>query len=229
MLKVNDLRVFYRQSPAIRGVSFQVAPGETVAVMGRNGMGKTTLLKALIGMLPARAGSIALGGVELVRAPSHERVRRGLAYVPQGRLIFPYLTVEENIRTGLESTGEKEVPDFVYGYFPDLKKMSGRRGGNLSGGQQQMLALARALVSGPKVLLLDEPTEGLQPSVIKEIAAILNRLKAERGLTILLSEQVLSFAIELADRFLIIERGEIVHEEVRSDVNRERIHTYLTV
>ena len=229
MLKVDKLHVSYGQSEAVRGVSFEVRRGETVAIMGRNGMGKTTLLKALIGILPARSGTIALEGAALARLPSYRRVKHGLAYVPQGRMIFPYLTVEENIRTGLECTGKKEVPGYVYEYFPVLKEMGSRRGGNLSGGQQQMLALARALVTEPKVLLLDEPTEGLQPSIIKEIAATLNRLKLERSLTVVLSEQVLSFALEVADRFLIIERGELVHEDVRQDVNRERIHAYLTV
>ena len=229
MLKISNLRVEYGQSQVIRGVTFQVRRGETVAIMGRNGMGKTTLFKALIGMLPVRSGTIVLEGTELTRARSHERVKRGLAYVPQGRMIFPYLTVEENIRTGLESTGDKEVPRYIYEYFPVLKGMARRRGGNLSGGQQQMLAIARALVSNPKVLLLDEPTEGIQPSIIKELAVTLNRLKVDRQLTVLVSEQVLSFAVEVADRFLIIERGEFVHEDVKQNVNRERIHAYLTV
>ncbi len=229
MLKIDKVHVSYGQSLVIRGASFELRQRETVAIMGRNGMGKTTLLKALIGILPMRSGSIHLDGQDLSRLPSHERVARGLAYVPQGRLIFPLLTVEENIRTGLECTGEKEVPGYVYEFFPILKEMARRRGGNLSGGQQQMLAIARALVSNPKVLLLDEPTEGLQPSIIKEIAATLNRLKVERDLSVLVSEQVLSFALEVADRFLIIERGEIVHEDVRKNVDRERIHAYLTV
>jgi urea transport system ATP-binding protein len=229
MLKVDKVHVSYGQSQVIRGASFELRQRETVAIMGRNGMGKTTLLKALIGILPVRSGSIELNGEDVSRLPSYERVARGLAYVPQGRLIFPFLTVEENIRTGLECTGEKEVPGYVYEFFPILKEMARRRGGNLSGGQQQMLAIARALVSNPKVLLLDEPTEGLQPSIIKEIAATLNRLKVERDLSVLVSEQVLSFALEVADRFLIIERGEFVHEDVRKNVNRERIHAYLTV
>jgi urea transport system ATP-binding protein len=229
MLRVHDIHVSYGQSLAVRGASFELRQRETVAIMGRNGMGKTTLLKALIGILPARSGSIELDGKDLSRLPSYERVARGLAYVPQGRMIFPLLTVEENIRTGLECTREKEVPGYVYEFFPILKEMARRRGGNLSGGQQQMLAIARALVSNPKVLLLDEPTEGLQPSIIKEIAATLNRLKVERNLSVLVSEQVLSFALEVADRFLIIERGEFVHEDVRKNLNRERIHAYLTV
>jgi urea transport system ATP-binding protein len=229
MLKVHEIQVSYGQSQAIRGVGFEVRRGEAVALMGRNGMGKTTLLKALIGILPIRSGSVHLGGQDLARLPSHERVARGLAYVPQGRMIFPFLTVEENIQTGLECTGERKVPGYVYEFFPVLKEMGRRRGGNLSGGQQQMRAIARALVANPRVHLLDEPTEGLHPSVIKEIAATLNRLRVERDLAILVSEQVLSFALDVADRFLIIERGEIVHEDVRTNVNRERIHAFLTV
>ena len=229
MLKVDKAFVGYGQSQVIRGASFELRHGETVAILGRNGMGKTTLFKALIGILPMRSGTIELGGRDLTRLPSHERVARGLAYVPQGRLIFPHLTVEENIRTGLECTREKEVPGYVYEFFPVLKEMRRRRGGNLSGGQQQMLAIARALVSNPRVLLLDEPTEGLQPSIIKEIAATLNRLKVQRDLSVLVSEQVLSFAMEVADRFLMIERGEFVHEDVKTSVNQERIRAYLTV
>jgi len=229
MFKVDKLHVSYGQSEAVRGVTFEVQRGETVAVMGRNGMGKSTLLKALIGMLPTRAGSISLEGTELSRLPSHARVARGLAFVPQGRMIFPFLTVEENIRTGLECTGEKEVPEYVYEFFPVLREMGHRRGGNLSGGQQQMLAIARALVTNPRVLLLDEPTEGLQPSIIKEIAETLNRLKVQRNLTVVVSEQVLAFALDVADRFLIIERGVFVHEDVRRNVDRERIHAYLKV
>jgi urea transport system ATP-binding protein len=229
MLKVERVHAGYGQSQVIRGASLEVRAGETVAILGRNGMGKTTLLKALIGILPIRSGRVELRGADLTKLPSHQRVARGLAYVPQGRLIFPFLTVEENIRTGLECTGEREVPGYVYDFFPVLKEMGRRRGGNLSGGQQQMLAIARALVSNPKVLLLDEPTEGLQPSVIKEIAATLNRLKRERDVSVLVSEQVLSFALEVADRFLIIERGEVVHEDVKSGVNQERIHAYLAV
>jgi len=229
MLRVDALQVSYGQSLAIRGTTFEVRPSETVAIMGRNGMGKTTLLKALIGVLPSRSGTVTLGGRDISRLPSYERVAHGLAYVPQGRMIFPFLTVEENIRTGLECTGEKEVPEYVYQFFPVLKEMRSRRGGNLSGGQQQMLAIARALVTNPKVLLLDEPTEGLQPSIIKEIAVTLNRLKVERNLTVVVSEQVLSFALEVADRFLIIERGEFVHEDVRQNIDRERINAYLKV
>jgi urea transport system ATP-binding protein len=156
-------------------------------------------------------------------------VAAGMGFVPQGRMIFPYLTVEENILTGMENVADKTVPAYVYEVFPVLLEMKRRRGGNLSGGQQQQLAIARALVSNPKVLILDEPTEGIQPSIIKDIARALNRLKAERGFSLVVSEQVLSFAMEVADRFLIIEKGEFVHAETRETANLEKIHGYLTI
>lgn len=229
MLEVNKLNVFYRESQAIRDVSFKVAADESLAVMGRNGMGKTTLLKSLIGMLPARSGHIRLDGKELTGLDSHERVKRGLAFVPQGRMIFPFLTVEQNILTGTEHSGYRKVPDYIYRFFPVLQEMKYRRGGNLSGGQQQQLAIARALVSDPKVLILDEPTEGIQPSIIKEIARTLNVLRKERGFAVVVSEQVLSFALELADRFLVIDGGRIVHEEPRATLDHDKVKAFLTV
>jgi len=229
MFHVQNLNVFYGESQAVHDVSFSVAAEESVAVMGRNGMGKTTLLKALIGMLPARSGSIRMGSQELARADSHERVRHGLAFVPQGRMIFPFLTVEQNILTGTEHTGHRTVPDYLYHFFPMLRDMKHRKGGNLSGGQQQMLAIARALISDPKVLILDEPTEGIQPSIIKDIARTLNVLRRERRFAIVVSEQVLSFALELADRFLVIDRGRIVHEEFRAGLDQEKVRSFLTV
>ncbi|HRN77471.1 urea ABC transporter ATP-binding subunit UrtE, partial [Ottowia sp.] len=206
MFEVNQLNVGYGESHVIRDVSFKLAHGESVAIMGRNGMGKTTLLKALIGMLPSRSGRIVLDGSDLTTLKSYRRVERGLAFVPQGRMIFPLLSVEDNILSGAETSGHREVPDYIYRAFPVLKDMKARRGGNLSGGQQQMLAIARALISDPKVLILDEPTEGIQPSIIKEIAQILNVLRRERGFAIVVSEQVLSFALDLADRFLAVSR-----------------------
>jgi len=229
VLSVNALNVFYGESHVVRNVSFDLKEGETVAIMGRNGMGKSTLLKALIGMLPARSGQVTLAGRELAGAPSHARVAAGMGFVPQGRMIFPYLTVEENILTGMENVADKTVPAYIYEVFPVLLEMKRRRGGNLSGGQQQQLAIARALVSNPRVLILDEPTEGIQPSIIKDIARALNRLKAERGFSLVVSEQVLSFAMEVADRFLIIEKGEFVHAETRETANLEKIHGYLTI
>ena len=229
MLAATQLDVRYGDSKVVRGVSFTLAEGETLAVMGRNGMGKTTLFKALIGLLPLTAGSIKLGGVELAKLAPYERVRAGLGYVPQGRMIFQNMTVEENILTGMEMVRERAVPAWVFDTFPVLKEMARRKGGNLSGGQQQQLAIARALVGNPKVLILDEPTEGIQPSIIKDIAKILNRLKHERKFSLVVSEQVLAFALDVADRFLIIERGEFVHEARRDNVDAERIQAFLTI
>ena len=229
MLKVTDLDVFYGESHVIPRMSFEVAPTETVAIMGRNGMGKTTLLKALIGVIPTRGGSVTLDGQELLGLHSFERVARGLAYVPQGRMVFPYLTVEENILTGMENSPDPKVPEYIFATFPVLREMRHRRGGNLSGGQQQQLVIARALVSNPKVLLLDEPTEGLQPSIIKDIARALNALKVERKFSIVVAEQVLSFTMEITDRFLVVEKGRIVYEGKKAVVDADKIHSYLTV
>ncbi len=229
MLSVENLHVSYGDSLVIRGIAFNIADGETVAVMGRNGMGKTTLLKSLIGLVPTRSGRIALNGTDLTAKKSYDRVESGLGYVPQGRMIFPYLTVEENILAGMETVADRRIPNYIYDVFPVLHEMKSRKGGNLSGGQQQQLAIARALVSNPKVLILDEPTEGIQPSIIKDIAKALNKLKAERRFSLLVSEQVLSFTMEIANRFLIMEKGEFVYEEARDKVDEAKIHSYLTI
>ncbi len=229
MLNVENLNVYYGESHVLHDLNFTLAAGETLAVMGRNGMGKTTLLKAMIGMIPSRAGRIALAGRELAQERSDRRVAAGFGFVPQGRMIFPNVSVEENILSGMDHVKRPAVPDYVYEAFPVLWEMRRRRGGNLSGGQQQQLAIARALVSDPKLLILDEPTEGIQPSIIKEIARTLNRLKRERGFALLVSEQVLSFALEVADRFLIIERGRFVHGETRERVDAGKIMKFLTV
>jgi urea transport system ATP-binding protein len=229
MLEVQKLNVYYGDSHVIRNAGFALGERETLAIMGRNGMGKTTLLKSLIGLLPARSGSVALEGKPLLGRKSYQRVADGLAYVPQGRMIFPYLSVEENILSGMENMPDKTVPAYIYDTFPDLRGMRSRKGGNLSGGQQQQLAISRALVSNPKVLILDEPTEGIQPSIIKDLARALNRLKAERNFSMLVSEQVLWFTQEIADRFLIIEKGEFVYEDVKERVDTAKIHAFLTV
>jgi len=229
MFEISKLNVGYGESHVIHDVSFTVGRQESVAVMGRNGMGKTTLLKSLIGLLPTRSGAIRLAGNDLAGQPSYRRVERGLAFVPQGRMVFPFLTVEQNILTGSEHSGHRQVPDYIYKFFPVLKDMKHRKGGNLSGGQQQMLAIARALISDPKVLILDEPTEGIQPSIIKEIAQTLNVLRRERGFAVVVSEQVLSFALDMSDRFLVIDRGRIVHEELRANLNQEKVKSFLTV
>jgi urea transport system ATP-binding protein len=229
MLDVDDLHVAYGQSEVLHGMSFKVDPGEIVAIMGRNGMGKTTLMKAMMGIMPSSAGSIRLGGEDIGTLKSHERVRKGVAYVPQGRMIFSTMTVRENIETGLIAGGDKDVPGDIYELFPVLLEMKGRRGGNLSGGQQQQLAIARALATKPKVLLLDEPTEGIQPSIIREMARTLRRIRDERGLSIVVSEQVLSFALDVADRVLVVENGEIVQDEPRASVDEAKVSKYLSV
>ncbi len=229
MFAAEHLDVAYGQSHVIRDLSFTLQPGETLALMGRNGMGKTTLLKAVVGMLPLKAGRIRIGTTELAGLKSHQRVKAGLGFVPQGRMIFSQLTVQENILCGMGDAADSGVPRWVYEFLPVLGEMSRRKGGNLSGGQQQMLAIARALVGNPKLLILDEPTEGIQPSIVKEIAHTLTRLKAERGFAMLVSEQVLSFALDVADRFLIIERGEFVHEARRGEVDAARIQAFLTI
>jgi urea transport system ATP-binding protein len=229
MLEVDDLVVSYGQSQVLHGIGFNVASKETVAVMGRNGMGKTTLFKALIGMLPSGRGSVRVGGVDVSKDESYRRVAKGIGYVPQGRQIFAALTVEENIQTGLENATTLRVPDEIYSLFPVLYDMRKRKGGNLSGGQQQQLAIARALVSDPKVLLLDEPTEGIQPSVIKDIAKALNEIRKTRDIAILVSEQVLSFALDVADRLFVIEGGRFVHQSSRNAGDTDRIREYLSV
>lgn len=227
MLNVSNLNVFYGQSHVIHDVSLQVAEGSAVALVGRNGMGKSTLLKSIIGA--SRDGSISFNGAELSNQPSYRRVRAGLAFVPQGRMIFPQLTVHENLLTGLETGRYKRIPDFIYDFFPVLAEMSQRKGGNLSGGQQQQVAIARALVSKPNVLILDEPTEGIQPSIIKEIAKSLVSLRRELGIALLVSEQVLSFALDLADRLLVIDGGRLVREADREDVDLDEVRSFLTV
>lgn len=229
MLKVENLAVSYGQSQIIRDLSFEAKPKETLAIMGRNGMGKTTLFKALMGVLPSKNGKVAVAEKEISGMPSYKRVENGIAYVPQGRMIFPTLTVLENIETGLETAKTKRISDDIYALFPVLFDMRKRKGGNLSGGQQQQLAIARALASEPKVLLLDEPTEGIQPSIIKDIAKALNEIRKMRQITIIVSEQVLSFTLEVADRLLVIERGMFVHEDLRENVDAKKITEYLSV
>jgi len=228
MLNVKDVFVSYGQSEALHGVSFEAAKNEIVAVMGRNGMGKTTLFKALIGVLPLKAGAIELDGADIAHDESYRRVGKGLAYVPQGRQIFSSLSVEENIRAGMEQVSTRRIPEEIYALFPVLYDMRARKGGNLSGGQQQ-LAIARALVSEPKVLLLDEPTEGIQPSVIKDIARALHEIRKLREITIIVSEQVLSFAMDVADRLFVIEGGRLVHESPRDAIDTARIRQFLSV
>ncbi len=229
MLEVENLDVSYGQSQVIHGLSFKAEKNETLAIMGRNGMGKTTLFKSLMGILPSKAIKATVDGVSLQNDESYIRVSKGLAYVPQGRMIFPGMTVQENIETGLGKSVTREIPEDIYALFPVLFEMRKRKGGNLSGGQQQQLAIARALVTNPKVLLLDEPTEGIQPSIIKDIAKILNEIKKMREITIIVSEQVLSFTMEVADRIIVIDKGKFIHEDLRDNVDAAKIKGYLSV
>ena len=229
MLSVSGLRAGYGQSEVLHGIDLAVGAGEIVAVMGRNGMGKSTLMKTLIGLIPARGGEIRLREDAVTGLKPNQRVARGIAYVPQGRMIFPAMTVEENIATGLVVRGGGAIPQDLYTLFPVLAEMKGRRGGNLSGGQQQQLAIARALATRPGLLLLDEPTEGIQPSIILELGRTLRRIRDERGLAIVVSEQVLSFALAIADRVIVLEGGRVVHSATRAELDEEQVSRFLAV
>jgi urea transport system ATP-binding protein len=229
MLYIKDLKVSYGESEVIGGLDLELKQGEILAVMGRNGMGKTTLFKSIIGILAAKGGSIRVDDVEVVDMQSYKRVVNGLAYVPQGRMIFPNMTVKDNILIGLETAKRKRIPDYIYELFPVLDEMGKRKGGNLSGGQQQQLAIARALVTEPKVLLLDEPTEGIQPSIIKEMAQKLKKIRDMQGISIIVAEQVLSFTLDACDRFLVMEGGSVVHSSLREDVDADKIKAFLSV
>jgi urea transport system ATP-binding protein len=229
-LAVNALNQFYGGSHILRDVSFDVPSGKVTALLGRNGVGKTTLLKTLMGLVPARSGTITFGEAPLTRAAPYERVRAGIGYVPQGREIFPRLTVAENLEMGLATRprGEK-VPARIFEMFPVLSQMLRRRGGDLSGGQQQQLAIGRALAVGPKLLILDEPTEGIQPSIIKDIERAIRALAATGEMAILLCEQYYDFARSLADQYLVMERGEIIARGAGADMERDRVKALLAV
>jgi urea transport system ATP-binding protein len=229
MFQVHNLSAAYGQSEVLHAIDLSAQAGEIVALVGRNGMGKSTLMKSLMGVMPARTGKILVDGADLAGLPSYQRVAHGLAYVPQGRQIFGTMTVRENIETGLVVTGKSQVPQQIYDLFPILAEFAGRRGGNLSGGQQQQLAIARALASDPKVLLLDEPTEGIQPSIIKDLARLLREIRSIRNICIVVCEQVLSFVLDVADRILVMEGGRIVHADTRDQVDEATIARYLAV
>jgi len=232
MLQVSQLHQFYGGSHILRGLSFDAKIGEVTCLLGRNGVGKTTLLRCLMGLVPAREGSVSWEGKAITGFRPHQRVHAGIAYVPQGREIFPRLSVEENLLMGLSRFGAREakqVPAFIYELFPVLREMKQRRGGDLSGGQQQQLAIGRALASRPRLLILDEPTEGIQPSVIKEIGAVIRKL-AERGdMAILLVEQFYDFAAELADQYLVMARGEIVQQGRGADMESEGVRGLVAI
>ena len=231
MLQVEAVNLYYGASHALRNVSIEAEKGKITCVLGRNGVGKTSLLRAILGLTAIARGRIAWEGQEIGRLPPHQRARRGLALVPQGREIFPRLTVHENLKTGLAALPreQRQIGDEVFELFPVLQQMLNRRGGDLSGGQQQQLAIARALVMRPRLLILDEPTEGIQPSIIKDIERVIRWLASRGDMAILLVEQYFEFAKALADRVAVMDRGEVVLAGTANDLSPEDVKRYLTV
>ncbi|MBJ9836630.1 urea ABC transporter ATP-binding subunit UrtE [Citrobacter freundii] len=232
MLQVKELNQYYGGSHILRGVSFEARIGEVTCLLGRNGVGKTTLLKCLMGLIPARSGNVLWQEKNVTHWKPHQRVRAGVAYVPQGRDIFPRLTVEENLLLGLSRFSAPEtqhVPDDIYALFPVLQEMKHRRGGDLSGGQQQQLAIGRALASRPQLLILDEPTEGIQPSVIKEIGQVISQLAHRGDMAILLVEQFYDFAQQLADKYLLMSRGSIIQSGDGKNMEAEGVRGLVAI
>ncbi|MEH4799392.1 urea ABC transporter ATP-binding subunit UrtE [Atlantibacter hermannii] len=232
MLQVSGLNQYYGGSHILRGVSFEVRPGEVTCLLGRNGVGKSTLLKCLMGLIAARSGEVMFQDKNITRLKPHQRVRAGMAYVPQGREIFPRLTVEENLLMGLSRFSGRDarsVPDEIYALFPVLHEMKQRRGGDLSGGQQQQLAIGRALACRPQLLILDEPTEGIQPSVIKQIGAVIAELARRGDMAILLVEQFYDFAAELADSYLVMSRGDIIQRGAGSQMEQDGVRGLVAI
>ncbi len=230
ILRVEGLNQYYGGSHILRNLAFEARLGEVTVVLGRNGVGKTTLLKSLMGVVPVKAGTVTLDGADITKAPSYERVKRGIGYVPQGREIFGRLTVDENLRMGLATKpGGTAIPAELFELFPVLQQMIGRRGGDLSGGQQQQLAIARALAAGPKLLMLDEPTEGIQPSIIKDIGRVIRMLADRKTMAIVLVEQYYDFAAELADQYLVMERGEIVQRGRGADMEADGVRQKMSI
>lgn len=231
MLSIDKLNQYYGSSHTLKDVTLSIEPGECTVVMGRNGVGKTTLVQCVTGLLAIDSGKLFIGNDDITKVPAELRAAKGIGYVPQGRQIFPLLTVEENLLIGLRARrdGLKSVPDLVYELFPVLKEMLRRRGGDLSGGQQQQLAIGRALVTQPEILLLDEPTEGIQPNVVHDIGTIIQRLNKEIGLTVILVEQKLPFARRVGDTYVLMDRGQVVSRGTMPDLSEELVRQYLTV
>jgi urea transport system ATP-binding protein len=231
MLEVSSIDLYYGAAQALRGVSLTAKPGEVTCVLGRNGVGKTSLLRALVGQRPISKGAITFDGRDVTALRPYERARHGIAYVPQGREIFPLLTVEENLKTGFAplKRDQRTIPDDVFSLFPVLNDMLGRRGGDLSGGQQQQLAIGRALVMRPRLLLLDEPTEGIQPSIIKDIGRAISYLRGLGQMAIVLVEQYLDFARELGDQLVVMDRGAIVYSCGRADMEEAALKRALAI
>ena len=231
MLNVQNIDLHYGASQALRGVNLDADLGQVTCVMGRNGVGKTSLMRAIVGQQKTSGGKVLWDGDDITHLSPHERARRGIAYVPQGREIFPLMSVEENLRTGFAPLPRalRHIPDEIFDLFPVLKDMLGRRGGDLSGGQQQQLAIARALVMRPRLLVLDEPTEGIQPSIIKDIERVIRLLASRGDMAVLLVEQYFEFARDLADAFCVMDRGEVVLTGAKADMVEDDVRRHLTV
>jgi urea transport system ATP-binding protein len=231
MLSITGLNQYYGQSHTLWDLDLNFPEGQVTCVMGRNGVGKTTLMQCIMGLLPLRSGVMDYQGQDLARLPAERRARLGIGYVPQGRQIFPLLTVQENLQVGLAARrdGVHKIPAFIFELFPVLKDMLRRRGGDLSGGQQQQLAIGRALGVDPKLLILDEPTEGIQPNIVQEIGDIVRRLNRDHGVTVVLVEQKLPFARRVADRFVLLERGRLMTQGAMADLGDDLVRQYLTV
>ncbi len=230
-LTVNSIDLYYGAAQALRGVSLVAEPGKVTSVLGRNGVGKTSLMRAIVGQAPIKAGSMTLGDVAIDQLASYDRARRGISFVPQGREIFPLLTVRENLETGFSPLplSEHYIPEDVFDLFPVLKSMLHRRGGDLSGGQQQQLAIGRALVMRPKVLVLDEPTEGIQPSIIKDIGRAIDFLRHRGGMAIILVEQYFEFARDLCDTYAVMDRGQVGLSGLKTEMNEADVRRHLSV
>lgn len=229
MLKLSGVNSYYGESCVINNLSIDIPKGEIVSLIGRNGVGKSTTLKSIMGLVKTPEGSITLDGEEIIKKPVYERVRKGIGYVPQGRDIFPQMTVAENIELGLQPLGGKgKIPEYIYDLFPILPKFAKRKGGDLSGGQQQQLAIARALVAEPKILILDEPTEGIQPSIINDIGAAIRKINEWKGITILLVEQYLDFVLKNAGYIYVMEKGDIIYKNKTSESDGAEIQKLMT-
>lgn len=228
MLTIKNMSAYYGESSVIRNLTLEVADGKIVCLIGRNGVGKSTTLKSIMGLVKTPEGSIELAGKEIHKLPTYDRVKMGIGYVPQGRDIFPQMTVQENLELGLKANGGGEVPEYIYDLFPILPKFAKRNGGDLSGGQQQQLAIARALVLKPKILILDEPTEGIQPSIIEDIGDAIRRVNKELGITVFIVEQYLDFVLGISDYLYVMEKGDVIMKGNTADVSAQELTKFFT-